>query len=160
MMKIRDAQVDEAEALSRIAHMAKAHWGYTDADLANWVDDLTITPDTLQNRPTFVALVDGNAVGFCQLNFEASKADLEHLWVLPLHMGQGVGRALLTRALTAVTTEKYNDLWIDSDPGAAGFYASCGAQPVGEISAPITNDHNRKRPLFCLAVPQANTSVS
>ena len=159
-MNIRVAQVDEAETLSHIAYLAKAHWGYTPADLANWVDDLTITPEALQKRPTFVAEVEGRAVGFCQLKFDASRADLEHLWVLPLHMGQGVGRALLTRARTAAAKEKYHDLWIDSDPGAAGFYVSCGAQPVGEISAPVANDHTRKRPLFCLGVTRANTPVS
>ena len=158
-MDIRVAQIHEAKTLSHIAYMAKAYWEYTPADLANWADELTITPEALQSRPTFVAELEGRAVGFCQLKFDASRADLEHLWVLPLYMGQGLGRALLFRAETAATAEKYHDLWIDSDPGAAGFYISCGAQSVGEICAPIENDHTRKRPQFCLALARAHTSV-
>ena len=43
LVKIRPATPGDSAALSRIAHAAKAHWGYSAAQLAHWRDDLTVS---------------------------------------------------------------------------------------------------------------------
>lgn len=152
-MIIRTAHPSEAETLSRIAQLAKAHWGYAAADLARWKADLTFSPASINRWPTAVAEIEEEIVGVCQLTFVDNQATVEHLWVLPSQMSRGVGRGLLEWAKTAVSQRGLTRLIIDSDPHAAGFYEACGAVRIGETRAPLDGQPNRIRPLLQLLIP-------
>jgi len=45
-----------APALSRLAQASKAHWGYPQAWLLEWEEQLTLTEDEIRNGLVFVAL--------------------------------------------------------------------------------------------------------
>lgn len=148
MLNIRPAAVHEAEALAVLAWAAKASWGYPAAQLEAWRDGLSPSPVSIAEQPTFVAEVDGLLAGFCQLNLKGDSVELEHLWVAPRFMGQGLGRALLSRCLAHLAASGTGWLHIDSDPNAGPFYLACGAVRVGEIAAPIEGQPQRVRPQF------------
>jgi GNAT superfamily N-acetyltransferase len=150
-MYIRRAQIEEHEALSRIALEAKAHWGYRAADLARWEADLTVSPDSLTQQPTFVAEVGSCIAGFFQLSFAPAGPELEHFWVLPDHAGKGIGRALLERAVREVVARGHLKLLIDADPNAERFYIACGAVRTGEKPAPTAGQPQRVRPQLSLS---------
>ena len=40
----------DCEQLTRVAKIAKQHWGYTDEWMQLWEDDLTITPTKFSNQ--------------------------------------------------------------------------------------------------------------
>lgn len=147
---IRRATSGEAGLLSEIARTAKAHWGYTEQDLARWAPDLTVAPRSIAGHPTFVIEIDGVAVGFCQLAVGEEQAELEHLWVLPAHMGKGLGRALLRRACAELVNRGLDEMVIDSDPNAEAFYLACGAVRTGAIPAPLAAQPDRMRPQLVL----------
>lgn len=151
-MHIRRAQINEHEALSRIALEAKAHWGYGAEDLARWEADLTVSSVSVAQLPTFVAELDGDLAGFFQLRFTPEIPELEHFWVLPSHMGKGVGRAMLERAMREVTARGQVKLQIDADPNAERFYLACGAERIGEKPAPAVGQPRRVRPQLTLSV--------
>lgn len=58
--------------------------------------------------------------------------ELEALFVLPEFIGTGVGRALMTDAITRAAQQGGRRLIIQSDPNAEAFYRSAGGQVVGE----------------------------
>jgi GNAT superfamily N-acetyltransferase len=149
-MHIRPAQLDEHEALSRIAHKAKAHWGYRPEDLTNWHAELTVSPESLAQHPTFVAEVQDHIAGFFQLSFPPEGPELEHMWVLPNDMGQGIGRGLLERAILEVAKRGHDRLLIDADPNAERFYVACGAVRIGDKPAPAVGQPQRVRPQLVL----------
>jgi len=149
---IRRAAPDEAAILAGIAQAAKAHWGYSAAQLAAWRDGLSPDSASIASCPTHVAEIDGEIAGFCQLIDSARPAVVEHLWVHPRHMGRGIGRALLDACLRELAAAGGDALDIDSDPHAEGFYLACGAVRVGEIAAPIDGQPDRVRPQLRLAV--------
>jgi GNAT superfamily N-acetyltransferase len=157
-MNIRHAREDEAEALSAIAFKSKAHWKYSAATLATWREELTISPSEIASRPTYVAHEDGELAGFCVLIPEAPHWTLEHLWVLPRHMGRGVGRALLEHAAHVAVDGGADALTIDSDPYAEPFYLACGAQRVGSVAAPIEGSPERVLPKMLLPTPSRDRS--
>jgi GNAT superfamily N-acetyltransferase len=151
-MRIRPADVKEADELAQLAWLAKASWGYSQAQLEAWREGLTPSPKSIAEQPTFVAEVDERPVGFCQVNLQARPVELEHLWVHPHLMGRGIGRALLARALQHLDSLGIEVLHIDSDPNAEPFYLACGAVRVGEVPAPIQGQSGRKRPQLRLSV--------
>jgi GNAT superfamily N-acetyltransferase len=149
---IRAAHPGEHRVLSEIAYQAKARWGYRTADLAAWHLDLTVSRESVLDRTTHVAEIDGAVVGFVQQHLEMSHAVLDHLWVLPAYMRRGVGRALLAQALQHARAAGAHELHIDADPHAEAFYAANGAVRVGQVSAPIEGQSQRFRPQLVIAV--------
>jgi GNAT superfamily N-acetyltransferase len=143
---IRHALPHEHAALSAIARQAKAHWGYPQAALAGWRHDLSVTPESIAACPTFAAEHAGVAVGFVQLRFDGARAELEHLWVQPAHIGRGIGRVLLQRALDTARAAGHDMVRIDADPHAEAFYRACGATRTGTVPAPIDGEPQRVRP--------------
>jgi GNAT superfamily N-acetyltransferase len=145
-MHIRPARVEEAHALAELAWAAKASWGYSQAQLEAWREGLSPSAASIAEEPTFVAEVGEALAGFCQLDAQASPVELAHLWVHPRFMGQGVGRALLARAMREAAALGSEALHVDSDPNAEPFYVACGATRVGEVPAPIDGEPQRVRP--------------
>jgi GNAT superfamily N-acetyltransferase len=109
------------------------------------------TAESVHRRPTFVSEVSNELAGFYQLNIAAPRAELEHLWVHPGFMRQGVGTLLLAHAVEYLAHSGIAFLEIDSDPNAEPFYIACGAVHSGSRPAPIKGAPHRTRPQLRLA---------
>jgi GNAT superfamily N-acetyltransferase len=151
-MKIRVATMDDIETLGSIAWSAKASWAYAPAQLEEWRACLTPTAESVLTQPTFVAELDNQIAGFCQLAMTASSAELEHLWVHPDFMRRGVGRALLAHTVKYLADLGMANLSIDSDPNAEPFYLARGAVRIGTIHAPIAGEPDRICPQLRLSI--------
>ena len=134
-MQIRRARPDEAAVLTGIAHAAKRHWGYPENWIQHWKDDLTITAEFIEQNEVFVALVEEEIAGCCAIVNLESAAELEHMWIRPDHMGQGVGRALFDHAREKAADLQVPELELSADPHAEGFYRHLGATRIGEVQA-------------------------
>jgi GNAT superfamily N-acetyltransferase len=132
-LEIQKAEPDKAKNLTQIAFAAKRHWGYPEHWIQLWSPILTITPDFVNRYETYVAILDNDLVGFCAISLADEKGSIEHLWVLPEHMGKGVGRVLFDHILTRCRELGARVLEIESDPNAQGFYERMGAKKVGEV---------------------------
>ena len=129
---IRRALINEADTLTKLALAAKSHWGYPENWMKHWQADLTISPEYLNDNDVFVAEKDGGIVGFYALITRSDKAELDHMWVSPDHMGTGVGKALFVHAMRAAKGQDLSEVEILSDPNAEGFYQKMGAYRTGE----------------------------
>ncbi len=136
-IRIRRARPDEAAALTEIAHAAKRYWGYPENWIEHWKDELTITPDFIANNEMYVAVAGEEIAGCCALVLSDSRAELEHMWIRPAHMGTGVGRALFQQIVERATHLNAPGLELSSDPNAEGFYTRMGAKRIGEVKSEI-----------------------
>jgi N-acetylglutamate synthase-like GNAT family acetyltransferase len=136
-LKIRKASIEDVETLTRIAHDAKRHWGYPDHWLRHWQNDLTISPGYLEANQVFLAEKENQIVGFYALIVTLGKAELDHLWVSPDHMGTGVGKELFIHAMQRAAGQDVSEVGISSDPNAEGFYQKMGAHRIGESVSEI-----------------------
>ncbi len=146
-MQIVRAEISQAPALSAIAWTAKAHWGYPAHWMEQWRELLTITPDFVAQHETFVAHLAGEAIGFYALVEKPDSISLEHLWVLPERIGQGIGRALFEHAAGRAAARGASRLTIENDPQAEPFYLHLGARRVGAVPSEI-DGHPRELPLL------------
>jgi len=136
-LKIREALPDDAATLTTIAHDAKRHWGYPEHWIEHWQNDLTISPDYVSANQVYVAECEGELLGFYALIVREDKAELDHLWVAPAHIGTGVGKELFIHAMQRAATEQISSVEISSDPNAEGFYRKMGAHRIGDIVSEI-----------------------
>lgn len=152
-MRIREASPQEAPTLTQIAHEAKRHWGYPEHWIQHWQADLTISSDFIGNNEVYVAEREGEILGFYALVVRYDKAELEHMWVAPGHLGTGVGKELFIHAMQKAAGENVSVVEISADPNAEGFYERMGAQRVGEDVSEIDG---QKRVLPRLVVDPAS----
>jgi N-acetylglutamate synthase-like GNAT family acetyltransferase len=114
--RIRKATTEDAAALTTIAHDAKRHWGYPEHWIKHWQNDLTISPDFVTANPVYVAESENKLLGFYALIIRDDKAELDHLWVAPAHIGTGVGKELFLHAMQNAARRDISEVAILSDP--------------------------------------------
>ncbi len=147
-LHIRRALESEAAQLSALVLRAKAHWGYTSAQLDAWRQDLEVSPLTMRLQATFVGELDGRLIGLYSLIPAHASWHLDNLWIEPAHVRQGHGSKLLAHAIRTAADGGAVTLSVDADPHAAEFYLSCGGAPSGVLPAPIMGNIERVRPQF------------
>jgi GNAT superfamily N-acetyltransferase len=116
---------------------------------------LEVSAESISARPTFVAELDGQAIGFYSLVPSPEVWELDNLWVLPQFMKQGFGRALLKHASQTAAEGGATSIVVDADPNSEPFYLRCGARRVGAVAAPIAGQPNRVRPQLEWAVTRS-----
>jgi N-acetylglutamate synthase-like GNAT family acetyltransferase len=136
-LNIRQALPQEAATLTQIAHDAKRHWGYPENWIQHWRADLTISTDYISNNEVYVAEREGEIIGFYALVVGDQRAELEHMWVAPSHIGTGVGKELFVHAMQKAAGENISEVEISSDPNAEGFYERMGARRISEDRSEI-----------------------
>jgi GNAT superfamily N-acetyltransferase len=149
---IRRAVPDDAPQLSRLAQRAKAHWNYPAEWLSAWQPQLTIGPRYLSEHRVLVAESAGRLVGMCALEDRTSWWSLEHVWVDPESMGQGVGRTLVEQSLYLARSVRPGRVVAEADPHAAGFYRRLGASEIGVVRASMPGAPDRVLPVFAFNV--------
>ena len=147
-MVIRRAAAEDADALSDLAHRAKAHWGYPAQWMRKWDAQLTILPGYLEMHDVWVADEAGVVIGMCALEDQRNRWHLEHVWVEPARHGQGIGRALVLHALDEARRRHGGVVELLSDPFACGFYERLGARKTGQVAAPMPGAKDRTLPQY------------
>jgi ribosomal protein S18 acetylase RimI-like enzyme len=151
MLNVRPALPGESQELCELALASKGSWGYSEAQLAAWADDLHISPESIVAEPTFVLQDESRIAGVVQINTKVVPWSIEHLWVHPSSGRRGIGRQLVEQALRYSRERGQGELQVDSDPHAEQFYLKQGARKVGEVAAPIEGQPNRVRPRLLLS---------
>lgn len=146
------AKSEDATTLSEIAHAAKRHWGYPETWIAAWRDTLTMRAEFVTENVAYIAVENERPVGFYVLTNEPDGPRLDHLWVLPSSMRQGIGRALFEHAATEVKRLDFPCMKIEADPNAEAFYKRMGAVRVG-TSTSETCGERRELPLMEFRIP-------
>lgn len=156
---IRRARVQEVAKLTQLALASKAHWPYPPALIEQWRAALTVDATRVAEQPAYVAELNGEVAGFYVLETQTpAQWALRDLWVLPRHIGSGVGTHLLQHACALARASAVAGLTIDADPHAEEFYLARGAQRVGQVAAPIDGEPRRIRPQMLLVLDGQDAS--
>ncbi|MDX2020811.1 MAG: GNAT family N-acetyltransferase [Deltaproteobacteria bacterium] len=151
MRTLRPARPEDAEAISALALRSKAHWPYSDEQMAVFRLELVLSPEHLMRSNAHVIEEAGRLLGFYTLSQVDDRCtELEHIFVEPAFLGEGIGRALFRHACSAAAGCGALVLIVRSDPHAAGFYRALGGEFTGEIDSSIPG---RKIPTFRWLLP-------
>lgn len=132
---IRTVEPNEYALLSELAYRSKAYWGYSDEFMEACRGELATSIKDIEDRHRnyFVAEFNGEVLGYYATEkLTESQYELEHLFVEPEHIGQGVGKALIEHAKSFVKSIGGKSLLIQGDPNAVNFYLAAGGVQIGQ----------------------------
>ena len=95
VIEIVRARPGNAATLTDIALAAKRHWGYPERWIESWRRELTILPESIAGQEIYMAMATGQTVGFHALRSDEERLRLEHFWVVPRAMNNGIGRCCI-----------------------------------------------------------------
>jgi len=144
-LRFRKARDTDCPRLTEIAHAAKRHWGYPEAWITLWRDELTFTPASLEQQWVHVAETDDRVMGLYALSCTGNTCEVVHFWLLPDSIGHGVGRRLFEQMCSTARELGGTKLRIAADPNAEGFYLHMGAERVGDVPS---KPEGRRLPLL------------
>ncbi len=111
----------------------QGHWGYDDDFLERCRAELTVEPKAISAGWVWVVADKADTpIGIGAVNLDAKPISLNLLFVDPVAIGTGAGKALLESISEHLRERGYDRLTIDSDPFAEAFYLRMGAVRAGE----------------------------
>lgn len=146
--------------LTDISFRAKRYWNYPARYLELWRDELTITEDYINKHLVYTARTEGMVLGYYSI--VQAKEDilagkvlmnrghwLEHLFIRPEFIGQGIGTKLIDHARAVCRMNGIARLYIFSDPHCEDFYKKLGATFLKKTESSIAG---RLVPLYELVI--------
>jgi len=144
---IRRAKPEESEQITAITRASKSYWGYSQALMDLWWENLSIPAEYIAAHPVFVAEWDGRLLGYFSLSGAGEVQELDNLFIAPEYIGRGVGKRLFRFALEQLRSNGARRVRIVADPHAEAFYKRFGARRIG--TAPSIPE-GRELPLMLL----------
>lgn len=136
---IRKAQISEAGTLTEISFGSKGYWGYPKAYFDIWSQELTISPEYIQNNDVFVFEENSAIFGYYSIvelkdDIEVSGIRigkgfwLEHMFIETSSIGNGIGTQLFEHLRERCRARGINKIGILADPNSRGFYEKMGCE--------------------------------
>jgi GNAT superfamily N-acetyltransferase len=130
---IRTARAGEAPSLTALCMRSKAHWGYDAEFMRRCVPFLTVSEQSIAEGRVLIATDEaGSAIGMVSVmpygEGGGDDAELGLMFVDPVAIGGGVGRALFGEAVRLARRFGYRRMTILADVNAAPFYERMGAR--------------------------------
>ncbi|MCD0470159.1 GNAT family N-acetyltransferase [Flavobacterium sp. JAS] len=153
-MTIQKANPNDHEILTQITKKSKAYWGYSDEQIENWSQFLTVSKEYIETNSAYNLIVEGQIIGYYSFFHESENSiKLDNLFVLPDFIGKGFGKVLMNDFLIRLKDITVQKLVLNSEPNAEDFYSKFGFVKVGQIETSIKD---RYMPIMELLIEKNN----
>lgn len=127
-MTIEKAHTDDHKILTEITKKSKAFWGYSEQQMAQWNEALTITKEYIESNFIYKLVQENKVIGYYSyLNTEISIIKLDNLFVISDYIGKGFGNHLMQDFLNRIKEHQdIKKILLDADPNAVKFYQKYG----------------------------------
>lgn len=127
---ISRADPHDWKLLTNIIFLSKQLFSPSYTDFQKFMHHFTISEDEIRTSPFYKLSTNNMVFGFYSIRrFEHQFVKVEHFYVHPEFIGQGVGTKLMQNLLTV----HYKKLFLEAEPSSTPFFQKHGFQPVGHI---------------------------
>lgn len=140
-MNIEKANSNDHEILTEITKKSKAFWGYSEEQMMQWNDALTITQEYIQTNFAYKQTKENQVIGYYSyFNSETAIIKLDNLFVLPEYIGKEFGNHLMQDFLNRIKeNHDIKKVTLDADPNVEKFYQKFGFKTIGQLETSIKN---------------------
>ncbi len=139
-MKIEKALNTDANELTELTIRSKSHWNYSNEQIEEWRDDLTVTEIYILEKEVYKLMNGNDLIGYYSyIRLNNLDVKLENLFLEPKFMNQGLGKMLMTDFLQRIQKSKFKKVILDADPNVEKFYTKFGFKVIGKLETSIKN---------------------
>jgi len=140
-MTIEKAHTNDHKILTEITKKSKAFWGYSEQQMAQWNEALTITKEYIESNFIYKLVQENKVIGYYSyINTEISIIKLDNLFVISDYIGKGFGNHLMQDFLNRIKEHQdIKKILLDADPNAVKFYQKYGFTIIGYLETSIKN---------------------
>ncbi len=131
-MQIARSKIQDLSELNKIVVASKSFWKYDENYLKTAIPLILITKDWLDKNEGYSIFTDDLA-GFMGFEISNLTLKLEHLWIHPSKMKQGLGKSAIKFLLELTRSRGLQRITLLPDPPAEGFYSHLGATFTGTV---------------------------
>ena len=129
---VRRAREENLAEINRVIAASKSHWSYPATYLEAALPLLMIDESYLAEHLCFEVVDESSkVVCFFAVAEDGGEHTLDHLWVRPDRLGQGIGRLACEHVFSLARRHGWPALLVLPDPPAQGFYREVGFQDTG-----------------------------
>lgn len=144
---IKNAELNDLSSINHLMRLSKGYWGYDEKFLNQFIQELGVTKEYLQNNITKLFYLDEKLIGFYSFIKEKDNTlVLDNFFLHPDYIKQGLGRELWGSSCNTARHLGYDEFILFSDPNAESFYLKLGCFKIGEIPSPMVS--NRVNPIL------------
>lgn len=139
-MKIEKAIIEDANELTELTILSKSYWDYSEQQIEDWKNDLTITEGYILEKDTFKLINENKIIGYYSF-FKTNNSDLklDNLFVAPIYIGKGIGKKLVIDFFKRILIIEFEKVILDADPNVEKFYLDFGFNVIGKLETSIKN---------------------
>jgi GNAT superfamily N-acetyltransferase len=98
--------------------------------MAQFASVISMSPAYVEAHEVWVLVGAGDVMGFHGLIHRGDVSELDHMWLLPQHIGKGYGRLVFGHAVQRASAAGAVSLEWEAERHAIGFYKRMGARPL------------------------------
>ncbi len=150
-VRIQKTTKEELSILNAIISRSKSFWNYDEAYLKEAIPLIQITESWIDQHEGYSIYCDQILCGFMGIEKLETHWKLEHLWIDPVKIKQGLGAKALSYLLKIAKDQNIKIIYLLPDPPAEGFYKKLGAQFTGKtIHSRVINGPSFREMQFIL----------
>jgi len=131
LIQARPALPSDLQNLNDLLKASKAHWGYDEVFMKEFMENLGLSEDSFSQQSLFVVFIEGVLAGFYGFAVgEDEILELENFYLHPDFIGKGLGRQMWALCLQTAKFLGHGEFLVWSDPHADGFYEKMGGKLV------------------------------
>lgn len=139
-MEIIKSKTYDHKILTEITKKSKAYWGYSNEQMEECSNLLTIKEEYIKNNEVYRLLINNSTVAYYSyFSINENTVKLDNLFVLPDEIGKGYGKLLMKDFILKIKQNKTKRIILDADPNAQKFYESFSFTKIGQIETSIQN---------------------
>ena len=139
-MKIEKAIIEDAKELTELTILSKSYWHYSEQQIEDWKNDLTITEGYILEKEIYKLINENKIIGYYSF-FKSNNSDLklDNLFVAPISIGKGIGKKLMIDFFKRILMIEFDRVILDADLNAEKFYLHLGFKVIGKLETSIEN---------------------
>ncbi len=145
---LRPAETEESTLLTEISLASKMYWPYPDEYMQIWKDELTITPQYIEENEVYICSVEDSIAGYYSLvELDSSRQVdditlapglwLDHMFIKPDLIGKGIGREMFSHCILTCLKKHHSLIRLLADPHSGMFYIKMGCRYIEEYPSTV-----------------------
>ena len=104
-----------------------------------WKTDLEVSQEYILKNEVVKVYERNRFIGFYGIKFtNKDEAEIDHLWLLPEKIRQGLGRLIFNHIFVCLKSKKYKKATLVAEPNAKGFYEKMGGIVIGQHQSKVS----------------------